>query len=125
MNREPAWSGHYFTIEFFELEGGASPAADFVESLGDADRAKVDALFARLCDHGRITHPEKFKKIEGSDGIFEFKSFQIRLFCFFAPNHRVVLLTGLRKKKDKHNRQDVQRAEAYKRAYLDRMGGGE
>ena len=60
----------------------------------------------------------KFKKLEGSDGIFEFKSFQIRLLCFFASNGRVVIVRGLTKKSNKHSPQDIAYAEQRRKKFL-------
>lgn len=118
MSRDVVWSGTFFTIEVFELDDGSSPAADFLDSLDEGDRRGMDVLFDRLCGHGRITHPEKFKKIEDSEGIYEFKRHQIRLFCCMALNKRVYLLHGVRKKQDRHKPTDIQRAELYRKMLI-------
>ena len=75
-------------------------------------------LFERLGNTGKIHNAEKFKKIEGSESIWEFKSFQIRIFCFFASDRRVILAFGVRKKKNKHRREDIDRAEFYREQFL-------
>ena len=69
-----------------------------------------------------ISNPEKFKKLEGSDGIFEFKSFQIRLLCFWAPGagRRLIVCMGLIKKRDKHSKSDVETAQTLRRAFLEK-----
>ena len=72
-------------------------------------------IFQYLGDHYHDFHnKEKFKKIEGSDGIFEIKSHQIRIFCFFAPEHRLMLEFGVTKKSDKHKKKDIKKAEKIK-----------
>lgn len=119
MPREPEYSGGVFTIEALCLADGSCPAGEFLDSLDSADRRKLDVLFERLGDHGEIRNREKFKKLEGSDGIFAFKSHQIRLPCFFTRDKRVMLCFGLIKKKDKYTTEDIRRAEDYRRRYLE------
>ena len=96
------------------LADGSCPAGDFLDSLDSSERRKLDVLFEILGNSGKISNREKFKKLEGTDKIFEFKCFQIRILCFFTRDRRVMLLFGLRKKKDKYSRQDISRAESYR-----------
>lgn len=106
-----AYRGSKFSIELLLKGDGSSPVGEFLEALSTSDRKKVDALFNLMGEKGRITNNEKFKKIEGSEKIFEFKSFQVRLLCFFAGSGRLVICRGLIKKKDRHDKQDIQFAE--------------
>lgn len=98
------------------LSDGSCPAGDFLNELDDSDTAKVAAIIQYLGDRGSYANREKFKKVEGSK-VFEIKSFQIRIFCFFSSDRRLVLLYGLRKKKDKHKSADIRRAEEYREWY--------
>lgn len=81
----------------------------FFDQLSDKDRAKVLSLFQRLGDHGRISNKEKFKSLTGTD-LWEFKSFQIRFLGSFRPRGRFVIALGMRKKKDRHSRSDLEKA---------------
>lgn len=114
MPRPPEYEGIRFRIACLELADGSCPAGEFLDGLDESDRRKLDTLFERLGDHGKISNKEQFKKLEGSQGIFEFKRHQIRLLCFYAPGGHLILAFGLRKKKDKHAPADIERAEAYK-----------
>lgn len=118
MARPPEFEGTHYTIQCLDLGDGTCPAGDFLDSLDGSDRRKLDVLFERLGNTGKIWNKEKFKKLEGSDKIWEFKSFQIRIPCFFGPNKKVILAFGLRKKKDKYNADEIQRAERYRDWYL-------
>ena len=120
MPRPPEFEGPHFTIQALVLADGTCPAGDFLDTLASSDRRKLDVLFERLGGFGKISNTEKFKKIEGSDDIWELKSFQIRLFCFFAPRRRVMLAFGVRKKRNKHRREDIHRAESYRQQFLAR-----
>jgi hypothetical protein len=115
LPRPPEYEGHRLTIVCAELTDGSCPAAEFLDGLDEGDRQKFDVLFERLGNSGHITNPEHFKKLEGTDGIFEFKRFQLRLYCCYGPEKGVVsLLYGIRKKQKKHRKADVVRAEQYK-----------
>ena len=122
MPRPPEYKGTRFTIYCLVLPDGTCPAGEFLDGLDEGERRKLDVLFERLGEKGSIPNTEQFKKLEGSDGIWEFKRRQIRLFCFFATRRRVVLAYGLKKKRDRHARQDIERAEAYKSQFESKEG---
>lgn len=102
--------GQKKTVEWAETSSGRRPAQEFFEELGDQDKAKVLALLKRFANHGRISNREKFKKIQ--DGLFEFKSFQVRLLGDHRPGHRFLLALGLTKKRNKHRPKDIRKALA-------------
>ncbi len=89
---------------------GPGPQAreEFFLSLDAADQAKMLALFRMLAETGRIPNREKFKSL--GEGLFEFKSFQLRFLGDFRPGRRFVIAFGLRKKKDKLDRADIETA---------------
>lgn len=91
---------------------GKAPALDFFRGLSDRDAAKVEALFRRLADSGRMTNEEKFKKLESRQGlaIWEIKSFQLRFLGGFVPGKRFLVAHAVRKKSDKHRPSDVKKA---------------
>ncbi len=73
-----------------------------------ADQAKLMRLFALLGDEGRITNPEKFGNLK--EGLFEFKSFQIRMPCRFDWGGLVIVSHGFIKKRSRAPRQEIERA---------------
>ncbi|MEK7406126.1 MAG: type II toxin-antitoxin system RelE/ParE family toxin [Acidobacteriota bacterium] len=96
-------------MAFARRRNGQSPGADFYDALPVGDKAKLDNLFRLLADHGRIANQEKFSRLDR--GLFEFKSFQIRMPCAFARTRGLVLIThGFYKKKDKTPKQEIDRA---------------
>lgn len=107
-------------IELFELDDGTCLAQDFLNDLSPKERQKVDNLFEMMGINGEIRNDTKFKKLEGSDGIFEFKSFQVRLLCFYGKGSpkKLIIALGVRKKKDKHDKGDISRAEQIRKMYL-------
>jgi len=123
MRRPIAYSGYQFTIAYAVCLDQSKPAEEFYDSLADPDKAKLNKLFERLGDHGRISNEEKFKKIENSD-FFEFKSFQIRMPCFFLPGKLVVITHGFWKKGDKIPPAEVKRAERIRQEDQENEYGG-
>lgn len=110
------------TIHSVIFADGSSPAVEFLDPLTDDKRRKLDTLFERMGDHGELRNKEKFKKVEDSDGLFEFKSHQIRVLCFFGTDNGVYLLLGLIKKSDKLKKSEVERAEEYRRMAKEQLG---
>lgn len=90
-----------------------SPGEEFYDALDDGDKAKLNKLFEHLGDHSKISNKEKFKKIEGTD-FFEFKSFQIRMPCYFKQGGLVIITHGFRKKDDRIPPAEIKRAERIK-----------
>ena len=78
------------------------------------------ALFVRMGDEGSIRNEEKFKSIEGTK-YCAFKSFQLRVVCRFQPGRRLILLCGLRKKKDRYPPAEIERANRIFEEYQGRQ----
>lgn len=99
--------GTWGTVEWAFDARRAMPARDFFLALDANDQHKLLALFQRLAEAGQIWNHEKFKGLGGEHGLWEFKSFQVRVLGDFRPGHRFVLAHGLRKKQDKINPNDI------------------
>jgi hypothetical protein len=118
------YEGERLDIRCLSLPDGSSPALSFLEKLPQSDNFKLMNLFIQMAEIGRINNNTKFKKLEQSDGLMQFKSHQIRVFCFRHAD-TVYLIDGVIKKKDLHRDQDVSRAEQYKRWFLFQQNGDE
>lgn len=101
----PAARGRWGTVEWAIDARGRKPGCEFFERLGESDQAKVLALFRLLADTGQIRNREKFKKVV--DGLFEFKSFQLRFFGDFRPGYRFIVASGVRKKQHRADPADI------------------
>jgi hypothetical protein len=99
---------------------GRCPARDFMDAQNQRERAKLTALFERFSDHGP-PHKERFKKVEGN--IHAFKSYQIRVFCAYAPGYRVILLYGLIKKRDRYKSREIKKAKRLLQEWISQQGG--
>jgi hypothetical protein len=57
------------------------------------------------------------KHLEGSDSIFEFKTNENRVLCFFFVGKRVILTHGFKKKQPKTPKGEIERAENLKKEF--------
>ena len=74
-------------------------AQEFIDELEESDQKKIFVLLRYTGDNGPPKNLEKFKKLE--EDIWEFKSFQVRLLCFFDKNQLIILTHGFVKKSKK------------------------
>src|ERR1700730_15542619 len=109
MVRRIVYEGQKFTIAFARTHGGC-PACEFFHELSLLDKAKLMALFQIACDQGKFYNPEKFGDL--GNGLYEFKSFQIRMPFAYAKNERGLILVthGFIKKKAKTPKEEITRA---------------
>ncbi|MFY9853974.1 MAG: type II toxin-antitoxin system RelE/ParE family toxin [Terracidiphilus sp.] len=105
-----AYSGVMFKIAFARDRDGSNPAEEFFDQLPKADQAKLMNLFRILGDHGKHSNPEKFGDL--GDGLFEFKSFQVRMPFAYAKGEKglVLISHGFIKKSPKTPKAEIERA---------------
>lgn len=110
MARRVAYQGAVFAIAFAREKSGGCPACEFFDRLSLLDKAKLMALFQIAGDHGKFYNPQKFGDLK--NGLFEFKSGQIRMPFAYAKNERRLILTthGFVKKKDRTPKEEIARA---------------
>jgi len=102
------YRGHQF--ELYEIvDNGRKLVSDFIETLAESDQKKMLALLKRSADHGLPQNIEKFRHIR--DGLYEFKTFGVRLFCFLHKGKMIILTHGIIKKRQKGD------ADAYEKAF--------
>jgi phage-related protein len=91
---------------------GRALAMDFIEGLSEGDQKKIVRLLQEFAARGEIRNREKFRLEEKP--IYAFKSFQIRILCFFLPRTEkksVVLTHGFKKKQDSMPPSELQKAK--------------
>jgi phage-related protein len=110
MARRIAYRGTKFTVAFAREKNGDCPGGEFFDSRNLSDKLKLMALFERAGDLADFRHPEKFGDL--GDGLYELKSFQIRMPFAYAKKERGMLLIthGFIKKKNKTPREEIDRA---------------
>jgi phage-related protein len=108
--RRYAYRGQRFSIAFACDRDGSYPAEEFFDQLPQSDKAKLMNLFRILGDHGNHSNREKFGDLE--DGLYEFKSFQVRMPFAYHKNEKgtVIISHGFIKKSPKTPKAEVLRA---------------
>jgi phage-related protein len=108
------YRGRCFTLSGI-TDKGICLVQEFIEGLDEANKKKVLALLKRSADNGPPKNTEKFKHLE--DKICEFKSYQVRLLCFFEKDKVILLTHGFIKKKDKAPKEEIERAKSLMVSY--------
>ena len=116
-----AYDGSVFKIEFYVIPSGRALTEEWLNSLSPDYQKKFAVLFVRLGDHGKIWNEQKFKHLEGSSQIFEFKADSGRILCFFFHGKRVILTHGFFKKGAKTPKGEIERAHLLKEEFERRI----
>lgn len=126
MGTLPYSSGSYFQVEFLG-ENGRYPAKEFLDELAaDPNQAKkkeaatLAAAIGRVASmpQGTLVNSDRFKKVTDAEGIYEFRAYQGRLLCFFAPGRRLILTNGVIKKQNKLPRSALRMATAMRAVFF-------
>ena len=111
------------TIIFYRTADGQCPVQDFLDSLPGKAAQKVTWVLS-LLEELDIVPSSYFKKLVSTEGIWECRiqlgSNAYRIFAFFDGTSVVVLTHGLVKKTQKTPQREIERAEAYRKDYLQR-----
>jgi hypothetical protein len=116
----------YYTHKIYavgSLEGKRlkCPTLEFFKEQNATNQIELDKLSALLmftAKNGPPRNEEKFKHIEGTDGLYEFKTTSLRLFCFFDSGTVIICASGMVKKQDRHNPNDLKTALTWKEVYF-------
>lgn len=114
--REVLYQGKFHTVELAVTANGRCPAKKFLYGLSKDDREKISRVIKRLADEGKVSNREQFKKIEGED-FFEFKSFQIRMPCYFQAPGRLIITHGFMKKEAGIKPKEIERMKRIRDEY--------
>jgi hypothetical protein len=98
-------------------KNGVSEAMRYIETLAEKDQDKLAALFQRMADSGVLSE-NKFKNLEDSHGIWEFRSDEHRLLCF-QDSRSWVLTHGFKKGGQKTPKGQITRAHTIRAEYLE------
>jgi hypothetical protein len=115
---------HAFTMQILEVArvpDDEAPRFHVAKFLRDSQsRRGYRQLFARIdrvARNGARENGCSFKHISHTDGIFEFRAGQLRLFCFQDGN-MVVCTNGLFKQENETDRHAIKTASEWKEAYF-------
>jgi phage-related protein len=111
-----------YHIEFFEKEKGVYPAEEYINTLDNKMSAKVYRTLVILENNGPALREPYSKYLD--DGIFELRikisTNLARVLYFFYVGQRIVATHGFTKKTKKTPPDEIGRAKAYRKAFLDK-----
>jgi phage-related protein len=111
------------TVIFYRTADGKCPVKEFLDSLPGKVAQKITWVL-NLVEDLDVVPSTYFKKLVSTEGIWECRiqlgSDAYRIFCFFDGHSVVVLTHGLIKKTQKTPQREIERAETYRRDYLQR-----
>ncbi len=111
------------TVIFYRTFAGKCPIQEFLDSLPGKAAQKVTWVL-NLIENLDFVPSTYFKKLVNTEEIWECRiqvgSDAYRVFCFFDGHSIVVLTHGLIKKTQKTPRREIERAETFRRDYLER-----
>lgn len=97
------------------------PVLDFFHEQAQLHRENLTRFGALLTDvarHGARPGDPRFKRVAGTDGLFEFKVYQLRVFCFWGEGREIICTNGFVKKQERSDRDAIKTAVKWKAAYL-------
>lgn len=94
---------------------------DFYKSLDAKTKAKVNWTI-KLIEHHEVVPIEYFKKLTGTDDIWEIRVRQgsntYRILCFFDKGQLIILENGFQKKTNKTPKTEIAKAERIRKEYF-------
>ena len=118
------YRGEKFQIEFYFTERAELPAKEYFDSLEHPVKIKLLALAKYLAENGKLFDETKFRLVDKRGKIYEFKPKEERFFNFFFGGKKIIITNAYRKKGQKLNSQELEKAINLKKDYESRVKGG-
>lgn len=118
------YRGTKFQVEFYFTDKGALPAKEYLDNLDHKIKAKLGALVVRMAEEGRIFDETKYREVDKDAKVFEFKLMAYRFFNFFYKDRRILITNAYRKKSQKVDPRELQKAINMKKDYERRRREG-
>lgn len=86
-----------YRLCYIETKPDQSPVKKFMDLIPDEQKNRFDRMFDRICDQGKISNQDHFKKVGEfrhcgkRTPIFEFKGWMYRLFCIPSGNEWIIV----------------------------------
>ncbi len=112
------YSGEYYAAYFHAEVKGSSGVNDYYKSCDDVVRGSLLYLVKRMCDIGHIYDETKFRIEDKKNRIYCFKPKSERFFCFFFTGKRIIITSAHTKKKQKLDRNELNKAIRIRKEYL-------
>lgn len=118
------YQGEKFQIEFYFNEKGELPAKEYFDAADRQVKIKLLALVKYMAEVGRLFDETKFRVVDKQEKIYEFKPMDERFFNSFYEGRKIIITNAYRKKGQKVDKRELDRAIALKKDYDLRVKGG-
>ncbi len=97
------YDGRTFKIEFYYSEQGKMAAYEYYQNLTEKEKRRFFIMISHFADSliGVIFPKTLFNIEDKSHGIYAFKPFIHRFFCFFTGDRKIILLNAYQKHSQK------------------------
>lgn len=123
------YTGKTFDIEFYFTKQGKMPGFDYYQELAEDARRRFFVVIGHFADapFGAV-FPKTILNIEDkSEGIYAFKPFIHRFFCFFSKDRKIIILNAYQKHSQSMSKADkslLKKAVRLKQDYEIRIAKG-
>ncbi len=121
--------GVFGRVEYAVRSNGRMDVKKWLLKEADAKIASgFDYYFSQTCHDGRIINTNQFEKIQGVDGIYEFKKGAFRIFCYEHENPDLTkrwILVSVYRKGHLDQTREAEKAREAALAFLEREAGVE
>lgn len=111
----------YWRYQYANNKRGRKPAEEFLSSLSDKENAKFQALMRQVAYSRQYHNKQKFKKLNTSDGIWQFRSGDYRMLCYQLGNC-FYLTNGFKKDQNKTDKYYIDLAINIKKENIKKKG---
>lgn len=118
------YRGEKFQVEFYFDEKGKLPAKKQLELSSYQVQLKLLALVKFIAENGKLFDITKFRQVDKKEKIYEFKLLSERFFNFFYEGKKIIITNAYRKKGQKVNQRELDKAINFKKDYECRNKGG-
>ncbi|MCL2549055.1 MAG: type II toxin-antitoxin system RelE/ParE family toxin [Symbiobacteriaceae bacterium] len=116
-----------YQVVYYQRANGDCPVEDYLLSIDTKLSAKVYRFLELISEFGSELREPYSKHLD--DGIFELRvslaTTYVRILYFYSGSRCVILTNGFTKKKQKTPINEIARAKAYRKDYLERSGENE
>lgn len=112
------YRGKHHSVYFHAETASSSKVYDYFEQCDDVTQANLLYLTKRMADIGRIYDKTKFRLEDKRNKIYAFKPKGERFFCFFSHKKEIIITSAYRKKKQKVDIKELNKAIEIRSQYI-------
>lgn len=112
------YEGSHYSVCFHAETDNSSCVFNYYKGCDDITRASLLFLVKRMADTGTIYDIIKFRLEDKKNKIYAFKPKKERFFCFFFIEKTIIITSAYRKRKQKLDKRELQKAIQIRNQYI-------